>query len=72
MEIRVQNANVRDAIYGKVVPSGCSPNGFGRRRVADAVGFPSIIADVRVEPRHAVFGIIESEHPAHRCAFVVS
>src|SRR5262249_45011716 len=46
IEKRVENANVRNAIYGKVVPSGCSPNGFRRWRVADAVAFLSIITHV--------------------------
>jgi len=39
VEIRVENANLRDAIDRQIVPPCRAPNGFRRRRSVSAVGF---------------------------------
>src|SRR4030095_2502183 len=72
IEIRVQDANFRDAIDWQVVSPGRAPNGFRRKRVVRAEGLFSVIAHIRVNPGNAVFLVNKHDLPAHLCTFLVN
>ena len=59
-EVRIQHANLGDPVDRKAVESRGLPDRLRARAVVHAVGLPPVVADVRVDPGHALVSV-----PAH-------
>lgn len=71
VEIRIENADLSDAVNRQVILAGRSPNCFRRRCIVYAEGLQSVAADVGMNPCHVVFSIILDDDSALLCVFAV-
>src|SRR6266511_1677828 len=53
VEVRIEDADLRDAVDGEVVARGRLPDRLGARGVVDAERLRPVLADVRVHPGDA-------------------
>src|SRR5262249_39165037 len=57
IEVRVEDADLRDPVHVEVVLRGGGPDRFRSRGVVDAEGLLLVLAHVRVEPGHTLPGV---------------
>src|SRR6266496_3041243 len=53
VEVRIEDADLRDLVDRKIIPCGRLANGLRTRSVDDTERLRRVVADVRVNPRHA-------------------
>jgi hypothetical protein len=72
MEVRIEEADLRNTVNGQVVSSSGAPNSFRRRRIVNTKHLLTILAYVRMDPRHVIFGIVRDDGRANQRAVFVS
>src|SRR5262245_30410065 len=71
IELRVEDANLGNAIHRQVVRLSGAANRFRRGCIVSTKSLGAVFAHVRVKPRYTVFVVNQDSLPAKLCTFLI-